>query len=60
MGDDYPRAIGLVSSGRVNVTAVVTHRESLRKAPELFEALAEGRPGYLKALLHPNGENGGA
>ena len=60
MGDDYPRAIGLVSSGRVNVTAVVTHRESLRKAPELFEALAEGRFGYLKALLHPNGENGGA
>ena len=59
MGDDYPRAIRLVSSGRVNVKAVVTHREGLKKAPELFEALAQGRPGYLKVLLYPNGESGG-
>ena len=60
MGDDYPRAIRLVSSGQVNVRAVVTHREGLRKAPELFENLAEGRPGYLKVLLYPNGESGRA
>ena len=59
MGDDYPRAIRLVSSGRVNVTAVVTHRARLQEAPELFEALAESRPGYLKALLYPNGDSGG-
>ena len=39
--------------------AVVTHREGLNKAPELFEALAESRPGYMKALLYPNGESGG-
>ena len=58
MGDDYPRAIRLVSSGQVNVRAVVTHREGLKKAPELFENLAEGRPGYLKVLLYPNGESG--
>lgn len=31
MGDDYPRAICLVSSGRVNVKTVVTHREGLKK-----------------------------
>ncbi len=59
MGDDYPRAIRLVSSGRVNVKAVVTHREDLKKAPELFEALAESRPGYLKVLLYPNEKSGG-
>ena len=58
MGDDYPRAINLVSSGRVNVRALVTHRESLNAAPELFEALAQNRPGYLKALLYPNGDGG--
>ena len=58
MGDDYHRAIDLVTSGRVNVRALVTHRESLTAAPELFEALAQKRPGYLKALLYPNGENG--
>src|SRR5271166_707165 len=32
MGDDYPRAIDFVSSGRVNVRALVTHRESLNAA----------------------------
>ena len=45
MGDDYPRAIDLVTSGRVNVKALVTHREGLNSAPALFEALAENRPG---------------
>jgi L-iditol 2-dehydrogenase len=44
MDDDYPRAIDLVSSGGVNVRAIVTHRESLDVAPELFEVLAQNRP----------------
>ena len=57
MGDDYPRAIDLVTWGRVNVRALVTHRESLTSARELFEALAQGRPGYVEALRYPNGEN---
>jgi L-iditol 2-dehydrogenase len=55
MGDDYPRGIELVVSGRVNVKAVVTHQAPLARAPDLFAALAESRPGYLKALLLPNG-----
>jgi hypothetical protein len=46
MGDNYPRAIELVTSGRVDVRALVTHCERLDAAPELFEALALGRPGY--------------
>jgi L-iditol 2-dehydrogenase len=33
MGDDYARVIDFVTSGRVNVRAVVTHRESLHAAP---------------------------
>ena len=57
LGDDYPRAIELVTSGRVDVRALVTHREGLDAAPELFEALALGRPGYVKALLYPNGKD---
>jgi L-iditol 2-dehydrogenase len=56
MGDDYPRAIELVTSSRVNVRALVTHRKGLNAAHELFEALALGRPGYVKALLYPNGK----
>ena len=58
MGDDYPRAIDLVTSGRVNVRAVVTHRERLDAAPELIKALAQNQPSYVKALLYPNGEDG--
>ena len=34
----------------------MTHRESLNAAPDLFEALAQNRAGYLKALLYPNRE----
>jgi L-iditol 2-dehydrogenase len=55
MGDDYPRGIALVASGRVDVRAVVTHQAPLQEAPALFDALAQGRSGYLKALLLPNG-----
>jgi threonine dehydrogenase-like Zn-dependent dehydrogenase len=59
MGDDYSRAIDLVTSGRVNGTTLVTHHESLDAAPELFKALAQNQPSYVKALLYPNGEDGG-
>jgi L-iditol 2-dehydrogenase len=45
MGDDFLRGIDLVSSGRVNARALVTHGESLNAAPDLFEALAQNRPG---------------
>jgi L-iditol 2-dehydrogenase len=55
MGEDYPRAIELVASRRVDVKAVVTHEAPLAAAPDLFAALADGRPGYLKVLLAPNG-----
>jgi L-iditol 2-dehydrogenase len=57
MDDGYPRAIELVASARVNVRELVTHRQGLDAAPELFEALALGRPGYVKALLYPNGKD---
>jgi L-iditol 2-dehydrogenase len=60
MGDDYSRAIDLVTSAGWNVTTLVTHRESLDAAPELFKALAQNQPSYVKALLYPNpnGEDG--
>ena len=58
MGDDYPRAIDLVRSGRVNVRAIVTHRESLGAASVLFKALAQNQPSYVKALLYRNGKEG--
>ena len=38
--------------------AIVTHRESLEAAPQVFRALAQNQPSYVKALLYPNGEDG--
>jgi hypothetical protein len=37
---------------------VVACREDLNAVPELFEVPAQNRPGYLKALLYPNGDGG--
>jgi L-iditol 2-dehydrogenase len=36
MGDDHPRAIGLMMSGQVKMRALVTHRESLDASLELL------------------------
>jgi threonine dehydrogenase-like Zn-dependent dehydrogenase len=58
MGDDYSRAIDLVTS-RTNVRALVSHHESLNDAPALFEALVQNLPGSVKVLLYPNEEDGG-
>jgi threonine dehydrogenase-like Zn-dependent dehydrogenase len=44
IGDDFPRAIDLVTSGRANVRAMVTHREGPNAAPDLFESLAQNHP----------------
>ncbi len=55
MGDVYARAIDLVASGRVDVATLVTHRVDLAAGPGVFRALADNAPGYVKALIHPNG-----
>lgn len=54
MGDVYPRAIDLVASGRVDVTTLVTHRVDLAAAPDMFRALADNEPGFVKVLIYPN------
>ena len=55
MGEVYPRAIALVASGKVDVRSMVTHRVGLDAAPVTFAALARNEPGYVKALIYPNG-----
>jgi len=57
MGEVYPRAIALVASGRVDVSTLVTHRVDLAGTPGTFAALADNAPGYVKALIYPNGLN---
>jgi L-iditol 2-dehydrogenase len=56
MGEVYPRAIALVASGKVDVSAMVSHRIGLEATPGVFQDLAENRPGYIKVLIYPNGE----
>ena len=55
MGEVYPRAIALVASRRVDVATLVTHRVDLAATPGVFRALADNEPGYVKALIYPNG-----
>jgi hypothetical protein len=56
--EDSRPDVGDLISDRVSVGALLARREDLNAAPELFEALAQNRPGYLKALLYPNGDGG--
>jgi L-iditol 2-dehydrogenase len=50
----WPIAIALVASGRVNVTAIVTHRFGLEGTEEAL-TLAARVPDSLKAVIYPNG-----
>ena len=53
MGDVYPRAIELVTSGKINVKTIISHRIGLSETPAAFRALAANAPGYLKVLVIP-------
>lgn len=55
MGEVYPRAIQLVATRKVDVVSMVSHRVGLDEAPGVFRALADNAPGYIKALIYPNG-----
>ncbi len=55
MGEVYPRAIELVKTGKVDVASMVTHRVGLQETPDVFKALADNAPGYIKVLIDPNG-----
>jgi L-iditol 2-dehydrogenase len=55
MGEVYPRAIDLVASGKVDVTAMVTRRFTLEEGPEAFRLHAADAPGLIKSLIYPNG-----
>lgn len=48
----YPIAIGLVSSGAVDVKPLITHRFQLEDAVKAFETSASGAGGAIKVLIH--------
>jgi L-iditol 2-dehydrogenase len=53
MGEVYPRAIALVTTGKVDVRTMVTHEVGLEEAPEAFRRHAENAPGVVKSLIYP-------
>ena len=55
MGEVYPRAIRLVSSGRVDVRSMIKHTFALEDAPRAFQLHAENAPGMIKSIILPNG-----
>jgi L-iditol 2-dehydrogenase len=56
MGHVYPRAIGLVAAGRVNLGVIVTHRFPLERGAEAFEIQADRRDGAVKAVIKVGSE----
>ena len=48
---DFPRAIGLIGSGRLHPDKIITHRVSLDEAPAAFADLAAKKPGMVKIVV---------
>ena len=54
----WPIAVSLVASGRVDVSALITHRFALDRTEDAL-TLASRVPDSLKAVVYPNGVPGG-
>jgi len=48
---DYPRAIALAASGRVDIKSLITHSFSLERTLEAFELVSASADGVLKASV---------
>lgn len=49
--DDYPLAISLMESGKINLGPLITQRFPIEQALEAFQLLARGEEGVLKVLI---------
>jgi L-iditol 2-dehydrogenase len=50
---EYPQAIELMSSGKINVKPLITAVASLDEGPRWFERLYAGEPNLMKVVLTP-------
>ena len=55
MGHVYPRAMQLVAQGRVNIAPIASHAYPLERSDEAFELASQAPPGFLKAMIYPDG-----
>ena len=49
-----PRLLGLIESGAIDPSFVVTHRAPLDEAPELYQAFRDKKDGCIKVVLKPH------
>jgi L-iditol 2-dehydrogenase len=52
---EYPRAIELMSSGKINVKPLISAVAPLADGPQWFERLYAREPDLMKVVLQPNG-----
>jgi L-iditol 2-dehydrogenase len=52
---EYPRAIELMSSGKINVKPLISAVAPLAEGPQWFERLYAREPDLMKVVLQPNG-----
>jgi len=50
---EYPQAIELMNTGRINVGPLITARASLDQGPRWFERLHSHEPNLMKIVLEP-------
>ena len=51
---EYPEAIELVASGKIQVKPLITAVASLEQGPQWFPRLHEREPNFIKLILGPN------
>lgn len=50
--NDYPAALALVSSGKIDVKKLVTHHYSIEQTKEAFDTVRYNRDGAIKVIIH--------
>ncbi|XP_075146609.1 sorbitol dehydrogenase 1 [Haematobia irritans] len=50
--NDYPAALALVSSGKVNVKRLITHHFDITETDKAFETARKGLGGAIKVMIH--------
>jgi L-iditol 2-dehydrogenase len=53
---EYPEAIEMISSGRIQVKPLISAIAPLEDGPQWFQRLYKGEPGLMKVVLSPNPE----
>ncbi|XP_044735411.1 sorbitol dehydrogenase-like [Chrysoperla carnea] len=54
--NDYPLALDIVASGKVNVKPLITHHYTLEETLEAFETARTGRGNAIKVMIHANAD----